>query len=62
VPINDHAEGFNIELRAKNIYLISRQRGVEFIEPLPPAGEVPEEEDGRIDDFFRRGQPGETSP
>ena len=61
VPINDHAEGFNIELRAKNIYLISRQRGVEFIEPLPPAGEVPEEEDGRIDDFFRRGQPGENA-
>jgi hypothetical protein len=61
VPINDHAEGFNIELRAKNIYLISRQRGVEFIEPLPPAGEVPGEEDGRIDDFFRRGQPGENA-
>jgi len=61
VPINDHAEGFNIELRAKNIYLISRQRGVEFIEPLPPAGDVPEEEDGRIDDFFRRGRPGENA-
>lgn len=61
IPINDHAEGFNIELRAKNIYLISRQRGVEFIEPLPPAGETPEEEDGRIDDFFRSGRPGETT-
>jgi hypothetical protein len=61
VPINDHAEGFNIELRAKNIYLISRQRGVEFIEPLPPAGETPEEEDGRIDDFFRSGRPEETA-
>lgn len=62
VPINDHAEGFNIELRAKNIYLISRQRGVEFIEPLPPAGEVPEEEDARIDDFFQRGRPEHTAP
>ena len=56
VPINDHAEGFNIELRAKNIYLISRQRGVEFIEPLSSAGEVPDEEDARIDDFFQRSQ------
>jgi len=62
VPINDHAEGFNIDLRAKNIYLISRQRGVEFIEPLPPAGEMPEEEDGRIDEFFRRGRPGDAAP
>jgi hypothetical protein len=62
VPINDHAEGFNIELRAKNIYLISRQRGVEFIQPLPPAGEVPEAEDGRIDEFFQRGRPEETAP
>jgi hypothetical protein len=62
VPINDHAEGFNIELRAKNIYLISRQRGVEFIEPLPPAGEPPEEEDGRIDDFFRSGRPKDATP
>lgn len=62
VPINDHVEGFNIELRARNIYLISRQRGVEFIEPLPPAGEGPREEDGRIDDFFQRGRPEETAP
>jgi hypothetical protein len=62
VPINDHAEDFNIELRAKNVYFISRQRGVEFIEPLPPTGEVPEEEDARIDDFFQRGRPEHTAP
>jgi hypothetical protein len=61
VPINDHVDGFNIELRAKNIYLISRQRGVEFIEPLPPAGEVTEEQDRRIDEFFQRGRPEETA-
>ncbi len=62
IPIKDHAEGFNIELRAKNIYLISRQRGVEFIEPLPPAEEIPEEEDGRIDEFFLRGRPEGAAP
>jgi chromosome segregation ATPase len=56
-PINDHAEGFNIELRARNIYLINRQRGVEFIEPLPPEGEIQQEEDRRIDNFFRTEKP-----
>lgn len=61
VPVNDHAEGFNIELRAKNIYLINRQRGVEFIEPLPPAEEVSVDEDKRIDDFFWSGRPNSAS-
>jgi Txe/YoeB family toxin of Txe-Axe toxin-antitoxin module len=58
VPVNDHAEGFNIELRARNIYLIHRQRGVEFIEPLPPVDETQVDEDRRIDDFFWSGRPG----
>ncbi|MBW1806882.1 MAG: hypothetical protein JRJ87_01725 [Deltaproteobacteria bacterium] len=52
VPLNDHAEGFNIELRARNIYLINRQRGVEFIEPLPPDGDTRADVDQRIDKFF----------
>ncbi|HUU00647.1 MAG TPA: hypothetical protein VM425_04305 [Myxococcota bacterium] len=61
VPVNDHAEGFNIELRAKNIYLIHRQRGVEFIEPLPPEDETQADEDKRIDDFFWSGRPSRAS-
>jgi hypothetical protein len=56
VPIHDFGTGFNIELKAKTIYLINRKRGVEFIEPLPPPGVIREEEDHRIGDFFVVGR------
>ncbi len=52
MPINAHPSGYNIELEAKGLYLVGRQRGVEFIEPIPPEGGVCEEEDRRIDHFF----------
>lgn len=55
----DHPDGFNIDLLARNVYLVNRQRGVEFIEPVPPFGEVHEEQDNRIDAFFSAG-PGST--
>jgi chromosome segregation ATPase len=55
VPLADHPNGFNIELRARNVYLVNRQRGVEFIEPVPPFGEVRDEQDNRIDAFFTAG-------
>ncbi len=51
MPVGDHAAGFNIELQARSLYLVSRQQGVEFIEPIPPNG-VEEAEDSRLDDFF----------
>lgn len=53
VPLGDYQEGFNIELKALNIYLADRQRGVEFLEPLPPDNEILSRDDTRIDDFFR---------
>jgi hypothetical protein len=55
VPLADHPDGFNIELQARNVYLVNRQRGVEFIEPVPPFGEAREEQDNRIDAFFSAG-------
>lgn len=55
LPIDDHPSGYNIELEARGIYLVGRQRGVEFIEPVPPEGGVCEEEDMRIDRFFLDG-------
>ncbi|MBN2494766.1 MAG: hypothetical protein JXR96_09270 [Deltaproteobacteria bacterium] len=54
VPLRDHPSGYNIEIYARSVYLINRQRGVEFIEPLPPEGESREDDD-RLDEFFRRG-------
>ena len=56
VPIFSQSEGYNIELQSRHIYLIDRQRGVGFIEPLPPKGEIQEDEDSRIDEFFIRGR------
>ena len=52
MPICDHRASFNIELEAQGLYLVNRQRGVEFIEPLPPDGGATEEADQRLDDFF----------
>ena len=52
LPLADHKTGFNIELKAKTLYLINRQRGVEFIEPLPPDSVCSDKEDPRIDEFF----------
>ena len=55
MSINDHSEGFNIELQARSIYLIHRQRGVEFLEPLPQEGKARIKKDHRLDDFFTKG-------
>jgi hypothetical protein len=52
MPIGSHSTGFNIELEARSLYLVGRQRGVEFIEPLPPDGAMTKADDRRIDDFF----------
>ena len=52
MPLADHPEGYNIDLKAKTLYLIKRQRGVEFIEPLPPESLRADGDDPRIDEFF----------
>ena len=52
LPLADHNTGYNIELVAKSLYLVNRQRGVEFIEPLPPESVCSDKEDPRIDEFF----------
>ncbi len=56
VPISDHATGYNIELRARTIYQVGRQRGVQFIEPLVQGAGLSEEADQRLDDFFTLGR------
>ncbi|HSA21097.1 MAG TPA: hypothetical protein P5076_06605, partial [Myxococcota bacterium] len=55
VPISDQSEGYNLEVKGRTIYLVGRQRGVEFIELLPPGDTPLEDEDPRVDDFFGRG-------
>jgi chromosome segregation ATPase len=56
VPISDHATGFNIELRARTVYQVGRQRGVQFIEPLVQGRGIAEDADRRLDDFFTAGR------
>ena len=52
LSLADHKSGYNIELEAQSLYLINRQRGVEFIEPLPPESVCSDKDDPRIDEFF----------
>lgn len=52
MSLADHPEGYNIDLKAKTLYLVKRQRGVEFIEPLPPESLCADGDDPRIDEFF----------
>ena len=59
VPIASHKTGYNIELEARNLYMVSRQRGVEFIEPIPSGGNTVKTDDSRIDSFFMNSP---TSP
>lgn len=60
IPLQDHPEGFNIELQALGVYVINRQRGVEFIQPLLPTPDAGEDGDERIDAFFGR-EPNEAA-
>ena len=51
LALQNQPEGYNIELQAGCIYQAERQRGVEFIEVLPPEG-YEEKADERLDSFF----------
>ncbi|RME27494.1 MAG: hypothetical protein D6806_04555 [Deltaproteobacteria bacterium] len=53
VPVANQPAGYNIDLEAGQVYLVDRQRGVEFIEPLPPGGMQSQDNDPRIDEFFK---------
>lgn len=61
MPILDYSSGFNLELEGRSLYLVTRQRGVEFIEPLPPEGGIVDSDDHRLDDFFMKPDK-KTSP
>ncbi len=54
IPLRSQSSGYNIELIAKKIYLIERQKGVEFIQPLPQIEESEKDDDVRIDSFFSK--------
>jgi len=57
VPLVEDRSSYNIEVTPLTLYQVDRVRGVEFIEPVPERV-VSEDEDGRIDDFFRAGSTG----
>ena len=54
VPLIDEFEHFNIQIHAKKVYLISQEKGLDFIEPLPE--EEMGEEDPRLESFFTEGR------
>ena len=54
VPLIDEFEHFNIQIHAKKVYLISQEKGLDFIEPLPE--EEMGEEDPRLQSFFTEGR------
>ena len=57
VPLVEDRSSYNIEITPLTLYQVDRVRGVEFIEPVPERV-VPEDEDSRIDEFFRAGPDG----
>lgn len=61
LPLADQATGYNIEVRKKTIYVIQRQGGVEFLEPLPPSSIPQTSDDRRIDEFFSPTHIGERN-
>jgi len=54
VPLIDEFEHFNIQIHAKKVYLISQEKGLDFIEPLPD--EEMGDEDPRLESFFGEGR------
>lgn len=54
VPLIDEFEHFNIQIHAKKVYLISQEKGLDFIEPLPE--EEMGDEDPRLESFFKEGR------
>lgn len=60
VPLISDSESYNIDVRRLALYRLRRQRGVEFIEPVPLVDVVPVE--GRVEDFLLSGRRGTRRP
>jgi len=55
--IEDH-DNYNLELSPLGVYLVDRQRGVTFLEPLAASAPSSEEGDRRFEEYFLRGRKG----
>ncbi|MBI3178288.1 MAG: hypothetical protein HYZ27_01425 [Deltaproteobacteria bacterium] len=60
VPLIDERNHLNIQVRALEIYVVERSRGLDFLEPLPETDRDKREGDPRLERFFREGRP--TAP
>ncbi len=60
VPLIDERNHLNIQIRALEVYVIERGRGLDFLEPVAETGRDKNEGDPRLDRFFREGRP--TAP
>ena len=55
VPLVDEQSHFNIQIKALKVYQIERDKGLDFIEPVPD--EEMADEDPRLESFFNEGRP-----
>jgi Txe/YoeB family toxin of Txe-Axe toxin-antitoxin module len=56
MPIGSHSSDYNIELKSTNLYIVNRQKGVSFIEPLGPDSIQQSSDDNRLNEFFVHGR------
>ena len=57
IPLVDiEGDALNMELRVLEPYLVNRERGVDFVEPVGP--DQQDDADPRLDRFFLEGRPG----
>lgn len=59
VPLVDEPKHFNIQVTALQLYEIDRNKGLEFIEPVPE--EAADDDDPRLEAFFLLGRHGAVS-
>jgi len=55
VPLVDEQSHFNIQIKALKVYQIERDKGLDFIEPVPE--EEMADDDPRLESFFNEGRP-----
>jgi hypothetical protein len=54
IPLIDEQSHFNIQIKALKVYQIERDKGLDFIEPVPD--EELNDEDPRLSSFFIEGR------
>ena len=54
VPLIDEQSHFNIQIKALKVYQIERDKGLDFIEPVPD--EELNDDDPRLNSFFLEGR------